>query len=152
METKQTPPVKYQGLGGWLILVGIVIINSMFILLKDYVEYFGNLTSTLTMIYFAVDTLDLLLGIVTLYLFFKKSYRFPLVFIIFMLFPILTSLGLEPLRVLLEKGYEFGSGWTRSDIIIMLLPAMVWIPYILKSKRVKATFVLGRNARPYESN
>lgn len=150
-----------EGLGGWLVLVGLGIIISplrlISIVFPVYSEIFSNgswvvLTTPGTEAYnplwapilfgeMAINGGLVLAWIFIAYLFFSKKKVFPkwyigmvlftLAFILIEALAIKSVLPNEPVFDA-ETGMEFG----RSVIF-----ALIWVPYMLVSKRVKATFV-----------
>ena len=78
------------------------------------------------------------------YLFFSKHYRFPSMYIIIML----ISLAMIPLDAWLISfvlpELPIFDPETTSEFFRVLIASLIWIPYMLVSKRVKATFVENR--------
>lgn len=149
------------GLRGWLILVGIGLvlapINGLIITGEMLVQLmeggvWGAMTSIDSKTYtpfwgelvvgeFIFNTLMLLVSIYLAYLFFTKHFFFPKIFIIFSI----TSLVAIPLDAwLITKVFPHIS-LLREEVIFEIIRTTIvcaiWIPYMLVSKRVNATFV-----------
>ena len=159
-RTVPTPPPT-MSLGGWLILVGIGVVLGPIILLArhvpEYLLIFGDgtwelLTTVGTEAYLPLWG-ALLIGeivfnsglfaasICLIYLFFPKHYLFPrfyiavlAVSIVFIPFDSLLVKLILPDEPVFDP--ETVRGFARA-----LASGLVWIPYMLVSRRVKATFV-----------
>jgi hypothetical protein len=155
-----TGPNTLEGLRGWLILVGIGIVFTPLRLLSTYKEtseifskgYWAALTTSGTEAYtpffgtffvseIIVNIVQLVLWIYIAYLFFSKKSRFPKWYIAMGLFG-LTVMVADTIAVKFifpdEPAIDPDTikGFGRSLIFVF-----IWIPYMLYSKRVKATFV-----------
>lgn len=152
---------KLEGLGGWLALVGLGIIISPLriigVLFPTYLEMFSNgswteLTTLGTENYnplwapilygeMAINVGLVLSWIFIASLFFCRKRAFPkwyigillftLVFILVDALAIKTVLPTEPVL----------DAETLKELGRSLVASLIWIPYMLVSKRVKATFV-----------
>ncbi|MFC0445014.1 DUF2569 domain-containing protein [Pseudidiomarina halophila] len=160
-EQEQQPQQQKQlkGIGGWLYLVAFGVIMSPLFLSVEYIPMFVDyvngayeLTSNPNSKFY-VPYLELLLNVEMLanafmllvslwlvYLFFSKHRWFPRVFIFLCAFsPLLLIadawivLKLMPDLVTIDQA-------TVVDIIRAIIYALIWIPYMLISKRVKNTF------------
>ncbi len=148
-----------KGLGGWLILVGIFVVTSPVRWLNTiYLQIFSGITweaiSTTNYEHydlivwrailigeFVYNISLIILSIYLIYLFFSRHYLFPKFFIAVLLVPVvfipLDSWAIRflfPLEPIFDKE-------TLNSFIRVLITSLVWIPYMLLSKRVKATFV-----------
>ncbi|EKT57199.1 DUF2569 domain-containing protein [Providencia burhodogranariea] len=151
------PAPKLEGLGGWLILPMLGLIISVFYLpfsfwmtYPDIFEYWDELTDPVSsafiplfkeLIYFEVLGNVILYGTLLFlcYLFFTKKRLTVRVSIFFYLF----SLTLIIADVILAKQLltlPVESTDIR-DILRGVVACIIWIPYFLKSVRVKNTFV-----------
>ncbi|WP_207232102.1 DUF2569 domain-containing protein [Corallincola spongiicola] len=152
---------KYQGIGGWLILVAIgVVLKPIVLLVKTlpiFVPIFIDDTwqqlTTAGSEYYHPMWAPLIIGEVTfnigmliasvalLYLFFTKHYRFPLLFILVSV----VSLGVLPLDAWLTSflfpDEPIFDPATVKELSQTAIVALIWIPYMLVSKRVRATFI-----------
>ena len=164
--TAAAPPVlpdnlRLQGLGGWLILVGIGLCVSPFVRLttlgQNWEGYFSlqvwqtvavpggksyNPLYGLLLIFEMLGNIVLFgFNLLALFLFFGKRRAFPGVFIMLMLgqafFPILDDAGVALIPTL--KATDAGTD--HSEAIRAVLAAIVWCLYTIKSRRVKATFI-----------
>lgn len=150
-----------QGLGGWLVLVGLgIVIAPLTIIgsiLPDYSEMFSNgswevLTTPGTEAYdslwapllygeIAINGAFVLAWVFIGFLFFSKNRAFPKWYIGILLFT-LAFVVLEPLAIkaVLPNDSLIDAAATK-EIGRALITSLIWIPYMLVSKRVKATFV-----------
>lgn len=152
---------ELRGLGGWLILVGIGVVTSPFRLLasliptykrifesgawhalttegsEHYVPYFGSFLVGEIIFNAILITASFYLIV----LFFSKHYLFPRLYI--------GIVGASLVFILLDAwlGSEIFPGEpmfdpeTTTEFSRAFVAGMIWIPYMLVSKRVKATFV-----------
>jgi hypothetical protein len=150
-----------KAIGGWLILIalGIVItpIRLLMFMIPTYSEIFSTgVWEALTtqgseaynplwapiLIFNIIGNSGILLAWLYLaYLFFSKNILFPKVYIglaIFGLAFILADAG--AIILVLPNEPVFGPDNTR-EVIRALVMVVIWVPYMLMSKRVKATFV-----------
>ena len=166
-ETKASPALEsgiaddMVGIKGWLILVAIGVVIAPFrliaFMLNTYPELFTtdawqSLTSQFGDYYhpyweplllseMLFNTLITLASLYLIVLFFKKKAQFPkwyigiavssLIFIVADAFAI---------RMIIPDAPVF-DGETRLEIIRGVLTVAIWVPYMLISERVKATFV-----------
>ena len=156
---------RLQGLGGWLVLVGIGIVVAplinAYIVLTTFAPIFaGGTWETLTTVgaeNYHPMWAPLLIGEVVIstafvfvycylaYLFFTRRKSFPLLFI----YTALASVIFIPLDawvasfVLTDE--PIFDPTTTMEFGRALVYAIVWIPYMLTSKRVKATFISSPN-------
>jgi len=157
----ETENSDLEGIKGWLILIGIGLVISPFKLLismgKLYMPYFepGVLESLTAegspsfIPYFKIlffsesiyNSLLIVFSFYLIYLFFSKSKIFPKAYIACMLVSLffipfdalissLVLTNIEPFDI--DTAKEFGQ---------VLIQAVIWIPYLLNSKRVKFTFI-----------
>jgi len=152
---------ELKGLGGWLILVGIGVIIAPIRLLVTYIPIYipifenGTWEALTTAGAEAYDPLwaPLLIGeiaynsimvaalIYLIYLFFTKRYFFPKLYVGVMV----VSVIFIPLdawlvtKVLPDE--PMLDPETTKEFMRTLVGAAIWVPYMLLSKRVKATFV-----------
>lgn len=151
------PTPKLEGLGGWLILPMLGLIISVFYLpfsfwvtYLDIFEYWDVLTNPTSssfiplfkeLIYFEVLGNFILYGTLLFlcYLFFTKKRLTVRVSIFFYLF----SLALIIVDVILAKQLLSVpvEATDIRDILHGVVACIIWIPYFLKSVRVKNTFV-----------
>jgi hypothetical protein len=149
----QKPPQSGpNGLGGWLALLGFGLVAGM---LKSLVKTGQSWSSVDTSSFrqfpaaayggLIIDATWLLLFVCAVALFFKKSRKFPslLVFLLItsMVMPFIIAIWA---RLTLPNGFEITQLFGPEEIgqmIAGLISAVLWIPFVLKSKRVANTFV-----------
>ncbi len=150
-----------QGLRGWLILVGIGVVLGPLRLMFGYAPVYYSLftdgsfeilTTVGTDVYnplwgpFLISELIFNLGMLLAsvylaFLFFTKHYLFPKVYIAI----VAVSLIFIPLDawfgsfVLVDEPMLDPD--TAKELVRAVMNAVIWVPYMLLSKRVKATFV-----------
>jgi hypothetical protein len=150
---------EYKGLGGWLILVclGLIVsaLYTVFILATTYWPIFTDgswelLTTPNSEFYIpgigSAMKFDIVGGLVIaatavylLVLFFRKDKRFPTFYIIFLIASLLYVLISYAWATSIPELNQERSE-SLGDIGRSILAALIWIPYMLKSKRVRATF------------
>jgi len=152
---------ELKGLGGWLVLVGIgVVINPITMLAEvvpaykpifengawealttvgseAYTPYFGSLLIG----EIAFSTMMVAASVYLIYLFFSKHYLFPKLYIAI----VAASLIFIPLDAWfvtkLFPGEPMFDPETTKEFMRALIGGVIWVPYMLVSKRVQATFV-----------
>ena len=161
--TKETTEInnELRGLSGWLIFVGIGVIFSPIRLLAIYVPLYQPIFSDGT--WEAVTTVGsevynplwgpLLIGeiiynsamvavsIYLIYLFFSKSYLFPKIYIGIVAVSLIFILLDTWLISFIVPDEPMFDPETTKEFARMLVNGVIWVPYMLVSKRVKATFV-----------
>lgn len=172
-ETRGLPPYRaldetYSGLGGWLILVGIGIVLGPIILIWQGVMVFSAALGDGVLFAFAnpgsefhnplgaaVIAFEMIANVamvgLTIYqamLFFGKKRKFPGFFIGMQLAYIALVLVDATLVSLAFPEIPVFDAETSSLLVRAIVPAMIWIPYMLVSKRVKQTFVEPVSSRP----
>ena len=165
------PPVEgpLEGLGGWLILIGLNVVftplrqlidfdKSYDVYIEHLAQFFSSdkralmfsgeypdvLYSFLVILFeFSVGLIFLFLFIYLAYLFFSKKVTFPSFFIKiyigFLVWLIIDTYAVSLLPVAAGGGVIDKESWTQ--IAGMTFFTFVWVMYMLKSVRVKATFV-----------
>ncbi|ADZ93102.1 DUF2569 family protein [Marinomonas mediterranea] len=154
---------EIKGLGGWLILVGFGVLISPIRLLvtliptykpifedgawealttvgsEVYTPYFGSLLVG----EIAFNTIMVVASIYLIYLFFSKHYLFPKLYIGI----IAASLIFIPLDAWIVTkvfpGEPMFDPETTKEFMRSFMIGVIWVPYMLVSKRVHATFVEG---------
>ena len=149
-----------EGLGGWLILVAFKLVTTpilMFLQVGEFTTIFEDGTweqlttpsseyyhSLWGIVIFGEIVLNIglvILSFVLLYKFFRKSRSFPSWFIFGLIFHC-AFLFIDALAIKLVLPSEpmFDPDTTK-DFGKAVASAIIWIPYMLISKRVKNTFV-----------
>lgn len=158
---------ELKGLGGWLILVGIGVVVAPIRLLAFSIPTFkpifedGTWEALTTVGSKAYDPLwaPLLIGEISfnaimivatlclIFLFFSKHYFFPKLYIgiavvslIFIPFDAWLVTRIFPSEPMFDPD-------TTREFMRALIGTLIWVPYMLVSKRVKATFVENRPNR-----
>jgi hypothetical protein len=159
------PPIlgsELQGLGGWLILVGFGLCASVLSRAVSIARIWEGYFSVQTWQMFAVPggesyhplygpllIFEVLgnaalfgLNVLTLCLFFSKRRQFPKVYITFLAanagFLLIDEIGGNAIPlVATASGHEA----SRTDLFRAMFAALIWGSYMLKSRRVKSTFV-----------
>lgn len=164
-EPPPTPPAALadnepRGLGGWLILVmiglilspikiGILIGSIVFplfqggtweVLTTPGSEHYHPLWAPLLIFEFTINGTLILAGVALLVLFFTKSRRFPRMFILYvavtLIFQIADYVLGEQIPAVAAESAE-----STVEIARTVITAIIWVPYMLVSKRVKNTFI-----------
>ena len=156
-----TEEQNLKGLGGWLILVGIGVVLSPFRLAFEYYPIFSQiftdgtwevLTTVGSEAYnvmwaplligeIVFNSLMVLVSVYLIYLFFTKHYWFPKVYIIIITIALVfIPLDAWLLKIVMPNEPMFGPD-TIKELARTLVGAVIWVPYMLLSKRVKATFI-----------
>ena len=155
-----------RGLDGWLLLLAFgLVVTPLWILVesRDYPSHFTDdswavLTTpgTETHIPYYKSLMigsacgqfaRLLFSIILVILFFRKDYLFPKAFIAFRAFDFSYHLLDAWLASLVFGAYvdvTMFNAHTVQQLLLTGIPSAIWIPYMLKSKRVKMTFVQGK--------
>jgi len=150
-----------QGLGGWLILVGIGAVvgpfQLLFIMATLYLpifsdgtwsalttagsEYYNALWAPILVGEIAFNTAMIAASFYLMYLFFSKQRNFPRLYIAIAV----VSLVFIPIDAwfvsFVLPGEPMFDPETAKEFARTAVVALIWIPYMLVSKRVKATFV-----------
>lgn len=136
------------GIGGWLLLVAVGLVLTPLVLLLRVVltaqvvgrldERFATLITWIR-IEMLANTLLLLYALYLLYPFFRKLPSFPTLFIGFLALSLLVVMADAAAAVVIfELPLDRG---TIRDMARALIAALVWVPYMLVSRRVRNTFV-----------
>jgi len=161
LETEDKKPPKdtekvNAGLGGWLALIGLGLIAGFFIQGYGVLEYFPLLSETYNIPgYLTLIQLEFVAGIILttatiylLYLYFKKNKNFPRYYIIFLVasvvYVVLDHLFLASLNAPtqeLKKIIDDTLSQNSSDVGRTIVTSIIWVWYMNKSKKVKATFI-----------
>jgi hypothetical protein len=151
--------ITYEKIGGWLILIGIgITISPFYILFSIFTQsYFDNslwinITSVSSagynpalaiafLIELLINIASFVFAFLLLVLFYKRRSSFPRLVIIFYVFNFLflsvDAVVVSNLGILDDSGLSDSYKAVSKSFITML----IWVPYFLKSDRVKGTFV-----------
>lgn len=161
MSTSEPETKKLEGIGGWLILVGFIVIASpirqMIFVAPFYSQLFldgtlGEIFNPASPSYspflgaiiiseFTINLCIFFTWIYIAYLFFTKNHLFPLFFRSMLIF-ILIFIIVDALVVsaALPNQAVFDAE-TIKEAVRSAIAAAIWVPYTLLSKRVQNTFV-----------
>ncbi|SCB84117.1 DUF2569 family protein [Gilliamella intestini] len=162
---------ELKGLGGWLILVGIELFSYFFYIgyvifsilnVVDFIDVWTQLLDPYSKMHtihlglfilgdMGLNCLLLLLNAYIIFLYFTKSYKFPNFFIIFSSSFIVFKLIERCWYLFIILPFEFEFSFIK-DIVIAIIYTSIWIAYVLKSVRVKNTFVNGRHSEVTHSD
>ena len=164
-ETKRGP----EGIGGWLILVIIGLIGSIlrisWSLYRDHFQVIGSgslaqlmdpasaayhpLWAPLIAFEIVANVISILLAIATLVLLFKRSRHvrwFAVAWLLGSLVLIVADyVFAQQIPLVAEQPLDAG---TAREIVRSVIGALIWVPYFLVSKRVKATCTRDWPLRP----
>jgi hypothetical protein len=161
MYTTAQKEMTYERIGGWLILLAIgLVISPLKIgvtMIKDLLPVFVNGSwSILTtpgshayhplwaplLIFEVVGNMGtIVLCSIILWFFFHKSRITPQLIIAFLVINLALIGGDLLLSSLIPSVAQHSKGGAIRELSRSVLGAAIWIPYCLRSKRVKATFV-----------
>ena len=142
-----TDEPNLKGLGGWLILVGmkliIMALSGIFLLITIikkliYSIQIDNVEYILVIFLIAINGY-------LIYLFFSKNYKFIFSFIVFTVLDVILGIVNE----IVFNEYE---DLNICYIMGLLLGSSIWIAYMLKSVRVKNTFINGHHKEKSYNN
>ncbi|VVP45290.1 DUF2569 family protein [Pseudomonas fluorescens] len=144
---------QLKGLKGWLKIVGLSLILSVFYLLNDSLTYYDLLIDGISndegyasalfayLVYlFICCTIMVVAHIYLVCLFFLKRKLFKKLFITILFIP-LISLPVTTSFEFVFLPELFNVVDFIKELVVELLVAALWLPYMFLSKRVKATFI-----------
>lgn len=144
------------GLGGWLALVGLGLIINPFFYGYQTLSYFPLFNQTydipgyLTLLQFEflIMFASFALSVYLLILYFKKKIKFPKYYILFLIGSAIWVVidhiflaSLSPQTAQEQKAISDALSQNSGTIGRSILAAIIWVSYMKKSKRVKATFI-----------
>ena len=139
------------GLKGWLILVAIIICLGPPGIIYSTVTYVMEASAEWQIFdgslkYFIVVTciINVILTIISIYLiylFFRKMRNFKICFIIYLGLSVILTILLTIWLIILVPTIFSLEILDLTEIFGSIIPAFVWIPYMIYSKRVKNTFI-----------
>ncbi|WP_314384556.1 DUF2569 domain-containing protein [Pseudomonas brenneri] len=157
---------RLNGLKGWLLLVMVgLFISPLRIIYEVFPAYYsffmtegvfeyvttpgteGYLPYFLTFLVSEMlfNTLLVLAYAYLLYLFFIKSYLFPQLFIV-VIFASVIFIPLDAwLGSFFDSSISIDNPEIKKEMIGSLISACIWVPYMVVSKRVRATFGVGES-------
>lgn len=149
---KNDTTYELEGLDGWLILVGIGLVITPIRSVWHSKSYFadGGLWLAFSQIdwWLSISALEFglivaffLVEIYLILLFFQKKRRFPIVFIwVYSITALINITGALLPGLVFAEVPAFDSE-TMKELGKSLVSPLIWIPYMYRSRRVKATFV-----------
>jgi|SRR5690625_350723 len=161
MTENITADANFEGLRGWLILVGLGVVLSPLIMAITILPTYSHIFSSglwsavatqtskaynpafaaLLIVELTVNCALIVAWVFAAYLFFSKKKAFPKVFIGIVAFSLLFIIvDVCTVKALLPTVHIFDSN-TMGQFVRSLIVALIWIPYMLISRRVQATFV-----------
>jgi hypothetical protein len=159
-QLKQEKQDNYDKLGGWLIFValGLILAPVMLFLTSSEIarifatgswsllvtpgsEYYNSLNAPIIIFDTVCNTILFIYSIVNLVYFFRRKKLFPKLIIFFYVINLIFIFVDYYLNSLLPAVKADPSLQSYDDLIRAVINAAIWIPYFIKSKRVKATFV-----------
>ena len=153
---------ELSGLGGWLILVGIGIIIRPLVLIYKFIKVYPSMFDgrvwdamsdptgvlykpALTPVVIAEvfsNVALIIMNLLMVFLFFKRRRTYPMTFIVFLAATLIVLIGDHMLVVgVLHSSTASSSAQAVRLILQAAVAAAIWIPYMIVSRRVKATFV-----------
>jgi len=136
----------FEGISGWLILIGISLVLTMLFAVRNAISIdlplvnHGTFGGSLVGLLFFLKDVAILSALVLLnWLFYTKKRIFPMSMIAF-------HLGVLVVHVLEHVAHatllpHSAVPYLSRPVFGSLLSCAIWIPYLLISRRVKATFV-----------
>ncbi|UHA72790.1 DUF2569 domain-containing protein [Paenibacillus sp. 481] len=151
---------KYQGLGGWLIIVQIGLILTLisqvvslllvqipFLSSKEWdfitnssSEYYDPMLIVLVVVEIIGSIALLIFAIVTLTYFYKRKKSLPQLYIMMFGFNLIYAIVCAILFYQISIPMEEDTSIVKT-VFRAALTCLIWTPYFLRSKRVKATFI-----------
>jgi hypothetical protein len=151
-QVAKLPQSGPTGLGGWLVLLGIGLFFGPLKLFLSIVKGWASVDANAVQQFpvamrgaLAIEIAFLLYYLCTTTLFFLCSRRFPRFFIWLLIAAIFEQLVIIAwLKLNLPSNFDITSVFGSEEfaqLVVGVIGALLWIPYILKSKRVANTFV-----------
>ncbi|CAH1211663.1 hypothetical protein PAECIP111893_03452 [Paenibacillus plantiphilus] len=152
-------PQGISGLGGWLVLVQIVLYSTFILLLLSAPAYFILITEVwegmtseesihyhvlwgpMVVIHLVYMALLILLTGYILIQFYRKKAMVPRLMIIFYIAPVVFGIINLILLYQIPLALELDEGESLKAVVRDTLTCAIFIPYFIKSKRVRNTFV-----------
>lgn len=144
----------YEGLRGWLILVGIGVtlapIRVTLTTFQTCMDVFANgkwdaITIPLMKPFIIVEivtNMGMAIGAtIAAYFFYTKNRNFPKLYIGIQIFSLILILLDAEVASRINPEIPMFDPETNREITRALIGTLIWVPYMLVSKRVKATFV-----------
>ncbi|NSW92909.1 MAG: DUF2569 domain-containing protein [Firmicutes bacterium] len=154
-ETDYSLIGEYNKIGGWLVLVGITMVISPFFhfnVINENLKLYSPdkwnklinnhpLWSILISFETITSIILLVVSVVLLIAFLKKKVYFPSLMIIYRVLNLVIVITISLIAVQIPYIANGNIQEYISAIIGQSLACAIWIPYFIKSKRVKRTFI-----------
>lgn len=130
-------------LGGWLILVGLRLVGGLVMNGNSVMKTFGYNLNVVGQIIRILTILIILYMFIVASLFFKKHKAFPAAYIALEAFSVI--LNISTFFISYRPNTTAWDGlWLQYTVVLPLI-SILWILYMLLSRRVKKTFLLNWN-------
>jgi hypothetical protein len=151
VHSSSTPTIEPVGLGGWLLLVVLGLFRAIYVHARSLYElrqlqpHFTDQElvgpAPILMIYENVHHSAFLIVVLgSLMLMFRKSRRFPIAYIVYLAVVSLATLVWLWVDIHFERIPPGLHELTLRPLASAIIAPAIWIPYMLKSKRVANTF------------
>ena len=154
-------PLGISGLGGWLIVVQIgiyativasalqlfihfipsIFLGEMDVLTSKDSEFYHPLWMPVTIFEAAITVLVLVFCVYILVYFYEKRSILPRLMIIFYAAGFVVALFEHLLIYVIPLLKEVDGGESLRDMVRQIIGCAIWIPYFIKSERVRNTFI-----------
>lgn len=147
---------ELKGLGGWLVLVGVgVVVGPISLLYQSIPAYLplfreGALTTlrevapqlhAVVLAEIIVQMAYFVALVWAVWLFFSQHWLFPRIYIFLLMFAIVFIVVDGLALSYLMPNVPFWDEEIKTSLIRGIIGCAIWIPYMLKSRRVRLTFV-----------
>lgn len=155
---EEKPEAFYYGFGGWLYLVAIGLVitfgSALYNLFYSYLPLLQNgdlatiskddpMLGTIFILDIAINLFNIILPLYCGYLCYSLKRQFPKVMIIYYIINFIITVFYSLVIMLISVDlYEIDMREYIKEIFKSAVICAIWIPYFLKSKRVKNTYVL----------
>jgi hypothetical protein len=132
------------GIHGWLILPAIGTFLAPLVLFSSLFNSFSLMSQThgrladIAIFDAAFSSILFITSLRMLYLLITKNKTYPMIFCLFLGLNIASVIG----DILVLNFHGFSADSLDKNLFRSIVPAAIWIPYMLRSKRVKRTFVI----------
>ncbi|CUI03851.1 DUF2569 domain-containing protein [Massilia antarctica] len=150
-----------EGLKGWLLIVGMVVLftplRALFTFPAMYMDLFDSTSwvamttpgngayhsawKPLVFTEVAFNGGMFVVSLLLIYLFFAKKRGFPMLFIVLHVTDVLLTVCQSMIIHLILPAEPLFDLETGTELVRSLLVALIWVPYLLVSERVERTFV-----------
>lgn len=138
-----------KGIGGWLILLGLGLVLSGVLQFVNLAKGINAVTAvqarvsvgTITYLYglLLVDVAIIVASLYVIYLFFTRRQHFPKWFIAVVLVNVISQIVVIAISASVFNSKPLASDYT--DLGRAILHGLIWVTYVLVSRRARYTFV-----------